>query len=538
MPRPNGRKLARYKKLVTAFVLLAYVLWAGIFIYKSSFLAIDGQRYFSLVDDAMISMRYAWNFSHGLGLVWNPGQYVEGYSNLLMVLVMSAAIVLFGKIHAVLAIQIFGLGLVLAVGMLSSATLRLLRPGSDDDWLDVLALACVLAYYPLSYWSLQGMETGLLTLLLLGTVFFAFKWQAEKQTRQMAGAILLAGLAFLTRQDSIVPASLIFVFLFVDFERLRKKQLFLSPHTWMVVIYILFVAGQTAFRVLYYGEWLPNTYLLKVSGVPLTARLYGGMVFIGPFLLQSALLLAFSGLGLMWRPQKEKSLLFFILAALTGYQIWVGGDAWPVWRMLTPGIPLVIILALLGFRQLTGRSQSTSLTKNFGVVLALAGVLMISVNVVFWQDMAFAGNSLTAKTIASRRNHVNAAIAIQHLTTETARVGVFWAGIVPYFTERTGVDFLGKSDRHIAGLAPDLSGDIGWNGIINTPGHVKYDLVYSIDQLQPAYIEGFRWGKQDLSAEANRDYVRANYQDVAGSVVILLRKDSPDVLWDQVRLEP
>jgi hypothetical protein len=26
----------------------------------------------------MISMRYAWNVSHGSGLVWNPGERVEG----------------------------------------------------------------------------------------------------------------------------------------------------------------------------------------------------------------------------------------------------------------------------------------------------------------------------------------------------------------------------------------------------------------------------------------------------------------------------
>ena len=58
-----------------------FVAWASLFIYRSSFIGIDGKRYFCLFDDAMISMRYAWNFSHGSGLVWNPGQYVEGYTN-------------------------------------------------------------------------------------------------------------------------------------------------------------------------------------------------------------------------------------------------------------------------------------------------------------------------------------------------------------------------------------------------------------------------------------------------------------------------
>ena len=45
-----------------------YLIWASGFIYRNSYIAIDGHRYFSLFDDAMISMRYAWDFARGLGL--------------------------------------------------------------------------------------------------------------------------------------------------------------------------------------------------------------------------------------------------------------------------------------------------------------------------------------------------------------------------------------------------------------------------------------------------------------------------------------
>src|SRR5918993_5191083 len=86
-----------------------FVAWASLFIYMSSFVAIDGRRYFSLIDDAMISMRYAWNLSHGFGLVWNPGEYVEGYTNPLMTLLMSLPTLVFDKVNAVLAVQIQGI---------------------------------------------------------------------------------------------------------------------------------------------------------------------------------------------------------------------------------------------------------------------------------------------------------------------------------------------------------------------------------------------------------------------------------------------
>ena len=81
--------MLRKKNHLICILGIGLIIWAAAFIYRSSFIAIDGKRYYCLFDDAMISMRYAWNFSHGLGLVWNPGEYVQGYTNLLMVLLMS-----------------------------------------------------------------------------------------------------------------------------------------------------------------------------------------------------------------------------------------------------------------------------------------------------------------------------------------------------------------------------------------------------------------------------------------------------------------
>ncbi len=40
-------------------------------------------------DDAFISFRYAKNFINGYGLVFNPGEYVEGYTNFLWTLLIA-----------------------------------------------------------------------------------------------------------------------------------------------------------------------------------------------------------------------------------------------------------------------------------------------------------------------------------------------------------------------------------------------------------------------------------------------------------------
>jgi len=43
------------------------------------------------MDDAFISYRYAWNLLHGNGLVYNPGEPVEGYTNFLWTLLSAGA---------------------------------------------------------------------------------------------------------------------------------------------------------------------------------------------------------------------------------------------------------------------------------------------------------------------------------------------------------------------------------------------------------------------------------------------------------------
>ena len=84
-PTPHRTSRIAFPSVVGLF--LAY---AGFFIYRTSF-TVAGERYFSLFDDGMISMRYARHLAHGSGLVWNPGgQRVEGFTNPLWTLYMAA----------------------------------------------------------------------------------------------------------------------------------------------------------------------------------------------------------------------------------------------------------------------------------------------------------------------------------------------------------------------------------------------------------------------------------------------------------------
>src|SRR4029077_5032767 len=77
------RDAARLYRRASLAIAGAAAAFYALFIARTAF-TIDGRTFFSLFDDGMISMRYARNFAHGAGLVWNAGQHpVEGYTNFL-----------------------------------------------------------------------------------------------------------------------------------------------------------------------------------------------------------------------------------------------------------------------------------------------------------------------------------------------------------------------------------------------------------------------------------------------------------------------
>src|SRR6266446_2137583 len=60
-----------FRVFVAVAIALAAVYY-GVFVFKTSFL-VNGERYFCLYDDAMISMRYAKNLAQGLDSSGTPG---------------------------------------------------------------------------------------------------------------------------------------------------------------------------------------------------------------------------------------------------------------------------------------------------------------------------------------------------------------------------------------------------------------------------------------------------------------------------------
>jgi hypothetical protein len=526
--------LKKKKQEVVILIIVSslYLIWSSFFIYRNSYIAIDGHRYFSLFDDAMISMRYAWNFAHGLGLVWNAGERVEGYTNLLMTLVMSLASLFLNKTFAPLAIQIIAIPTIVGAAFLTRAiAFSITDDKQQQELVGLLAFACTLFYYPLSYWALLGMETGLLTLLILASILFALRWLKTNKVSDLIGMAVVAGLAYLTRDDALIPVAVILTFIVLETWINKKDERSFVPILFASMLVILFPIGHTIFRYLYYGELLPNTYALKLGNFSLHIRLIGGTRFVIPFLEQSALVILLSMLGLGIGFNRTKAFLFSFLLAAVGYQIYVGGDPWPLWRILSPAMPIVFTLAALGAFCVFQRW--VWLTKHRVFIPALTTILVITS--LAFTNLPFLFEDLliyqTAAATASRVN-TNTAIAIDALTAPNASIGVIWAGTVPYYSDRYAIDFLGKSDKYIARLKPDISGAVSWSGMISVPGHNKYDLNYSIVERRPTYIQYYSWGDQTVFKWAIQNYVQVEYHGLFGIKTIFLQKDSPLVCWD------
>ncbi|HTP02787.1 MAG TPA: hypothetical protein VMJ64_15535, partial [Anaerolineales bacterium] len=278
-----------------------------VFIWRTAF-RIGGITYFTLVDDAMVSMRYAQHLARGYGLVWNIGQKpVEGFTNPAWMLTMT----LFHLLPLPTSMPSLGMMMLSAVILLANVVVvyriaAALRPASQIAALAAAALTAF--YFPLVFWALRGMEVGLLVLLIDSAVLLAIQMKTEATREAVLIGVLLA-LAVLTRLDAIIQASIIVAYLAV--RGIRGKSLLLP-----LLIVVMTAAAILLFQRLYFGDFLPNTYYQKMAGTAIWERVRNGMLVFYqhalwdtalPALVSLACLLAYKDLR---RPET------FLLAAL------------------------------------------------------------------------------------------------------------------------------------------------------------------------------------------------------------------------------
>jgi len=524
------------KNIPFGLILLVYLIYAGVYIYKTSFI-VNGERYFVLFDDAMISMRYAKNLANGYGPVWNPGEApVEGYTNPLWVTFMA-----FFHLFPIpaskmsLPIQISG-ALLLAANLVYVK--RITSTLSKNIIVPILAMILTAFYMPLNNWGLQGMEVSVLVLITTISVWMSI--QSLRDNRFSPWIYILLGIGTLVRIDMAVPYLVIFGYLLITDTKNRKKNLI-----WGLGLLVIFILSQTLFRFWYYGDIFPTTYYLKMEGFPLVIRITRGLYVFTKFALQmNWVLLLLPFLIFLFHRNRATLLLALIILGQFAYSIYVGGDAWEHHggsnRYISISISLFFILFAYSVEQL------------FWVLLSYPGTssrlkpFYATVGIVIFVFASMYNFNFTLRTarrtietwilkrqpifVEGNKEDLRIALALSEITTPDARIAVVTAGAIPYFTELPAIDLLGKNDPVIAHKPNHLPSSIA----DIRPGHMKWDYDYSIGQLKPDVVVQLWGDTQPAKRHIDQYYTIVEVNGMLFSVL----SDSQNILWDQIIIYP
>ncbi len=420
-------------------------------------------------DDAYISFRYARNLVDGLGLVYNPGERVMGYSNFLWVLLLAG-------LHAL------GLDLVLAariLGALFSGATLLLTVSFVRQW----STRAVTAWFPavwlalngtFALWTLGGLEGPLFAFLLLGAVVSASRLTSTSSPRAFAKLGLWLGLAALTRPEGVFYSVPICTWvLFRRFftrkrsnpeEKVESRRL-LAGVALALSIDAAFYLALSLWMFFYYGDPLPNTYYAKAH--PLSpAILSRGMLFAWRFLrayhFVPAGILFWWAVATRLSPRARGWLPSSVIGAFLVFFLVTGGDALVYHRMWFWTLPMFGLLAAEAAEATCGRRPVLAWTAG------AAALALTFPNSIVGEDITYLR--------ADDRFLADVAVLGRYLREETSPDTLIAAnniGVLGYESQRPILDMLGLTDRHIA-RAPGKP--------VATPGHESHDGGYVLQR--------------------------------------------------------
>ncbi len=532
------KKMSRTDRVFT-LIALAYCVYAFLFILKTSFI-IGGTRYFSLFDDAMISMRYAKNFAAGNGLVWNPGgERVEGFTNPLWTLYMAALHLVPLATTKISALVQASAAVFLLLNLFVVRKLAKFVSGSNGFAVTTAVLLTAF-YLPLNNWGMQGMEVCVLApVLSLAALYAARCVRAQSFS---AAPFILLGLSVFVRTDMAVPFIGMVVYLAASVRSQRGRNL-----AWGVAFLAGCLIVQTALRMWYFGDALPNSYYVKLTGYPAVLRWTRGLYVTMVFLWRSNFILFALPLAVIFAlKDRVLGLLGYVLGVQLLYSIYVGGDAWESWG----GANRYVCIAMPVFFVLLGSSLAEAgsfvrravaalypgagegLIRKHGRKAAFAAALLVllSFNAIYGPSALTEWLLLKPPLhVEDNANMVGRALAVRRFTSHTASIAVVWDGAIPYFADRYAVSILGKNDRRV-GRMPMRTVSGPAKLVAFYPGHLKWDYGYSFGELKPDVIVQV-WKQPEEAEQYLGGYVAVRLY----GYLFHIRENSQNVRWDIVR---
>ena len=436
----SGR-LSPRAHLVVGFVLPALALVASMLSLRAL-----------TIDDSYISYRYAQNLASGLGLVYNAGERIEGYTNFLWTLLLALGV----RAHASPDVVAKLLGAFSAVGALGmtyllSARLRPLgRAPVLSTWL--FATSSVLGGY-----AVFGLETLLFIFLvlagaevMLGEDDARAAYADRREGPPRRGSHLpLSGLVFalagLTRPEAPLYIGIFMLFLgrrFLGRQNLLRGALFVLPLT-----------AHLLWRHSYYGAWLPNTLSAKTGS--LEQQVQGGLAYLNNYAIWCGPLLWLAPAGLLFGLVARRRVTLAVATvafAVLAYVVLVGGDWMPYFRFLAPFEPFCFLLICAAIRDVLERERASATA---GMLVVLAGACVQRGAAMEKARSAFAGEDRFWKATSGA--------VVAWLTEHDVPGGVALGdiGYVGYATGYPVLDLLGLVDPVISELPGGYTRKVG-----------------------------------------------------------------------------
>jgi arabinofuranosyltransferase len=362
----------RQSRLLRLVIVAAFAAEAVIFIHW-------------IPDDAYVSFRYARNLAHGAGLVFNPGDRVEGMSNPLWTVVL-ALFTRMGLDTVWTAVTLsFACALASVVLALRLFDAVLETPGDRGERRRFFGLKLALSVglvvsFPSVFYATSGMETHAETVALLAGVLLHLRARSRGgDTRSLAAsqaAFLCA--AFLR------PEGILFLVLGGAFTMVASRNRTGFLRAVLVAGPLLVYAGGIAVKAAYYGAVVPNTYLAKPgAAVDYLQPLWRGLRSLVRFHLVSGMVLMLPFVAIAFFDARRRYacvLMGAIVSAQLAFIVLVGGDVLRFNRFTVPFVPFVLALALVGFVHIDSVSRARARSLALGS-LAFCVLLMGGLNV-------------------------------------------------------------------------------------------------------------------------------------------------------------
>jgi len=468
-------------------------------------------------DDALISLRYADRLLHGQGLTWTDGRPVEGYSNLMWILLVS----LLGALGMDLLVASRVLGVLCmggAVAFISAWYLRFRRRTAAAVALEegdpagarslpglLVGLLFFVGVAPAAVWTIGGLEQPLMAACLAGAIpLYWIAAAGDFKKRSVAFALsALLGVLCLTRPDGPLFTVAVLGSALLHCALVRRRWSWSFAFV-VVSIPILSYGGQLVFRLAYYGDWVPNSALVKLILSP--DHLSEGFRYVGEGVLALApasfIALALLVVGTIHPRSRGRFLPLSVLTLVwLGYVVVIGGDTFPAFRHF---IPVVVVwsYALAEGAALAWDKLGGGILKR-GVLLTGAAVV---VGLTFLLQF---DNQQSRRAVEERWEWYGRSLGLtlrEAFSHERPLLAVTAAGCLPYWSGLPCLDMLGINDHYLPRHRPR---DVGGGYLGHELGDGAYVLKTAPDLIvfnvgsEPDYRCG---DELSASAEFHRRY--------------------------------